>query len=79
MEVVRLMTAMVGQWKNTATSNLEPYLKSIGVSWAKRKVALAFKPELSFALVDGVLQVAMPAPHNHARPRRNAYVHVPCP
>ena len=34
----------------------------MGVGWAKRKIALAFRPELSFAVVDGVLQVLMPSP-----------------
>ena len=41
---------------------IEGYLKHIGVGWAKRKVAVAFRPELSFAIVDGVLQVLMPSP-----------------
>ena len=31
----------MGQWRNTATTGLEPYLKKLGVGWAKRKVALA--------------------------------------
>ena len=52
------MAAFVGAWRNTLTTNLEPYLKSIGVGWAKRKVALAFRPELSIAInADSVLQV----------------------
>lgn len=32
------------------------------MGWAKRKVASAFRPELSFAIVDGILQVLMPSP-----------------
>ena len=56
------MSELVGAWRNTQTTNLEPFLKHIGIGWAKRKVAVAFRPELSFALVDGVLQVLMPSP-----------------
>ena len=60
--VATIMSQLVGSWKNVHTSGLEPYLKHIGVGWAKRKVAVAFKPQLSFALVDGVLQCLMPSP-----------------
>ena len=59
---LQYMSEMVGTWKNIQTNNLEAYLKHMGVGWAKRKIALAFKPEPSFALVDGVLQVLMPSP-----------------
>ena len=62
LAAVEMMSQLVGSWKNTQTTGLEPYLKHIGVGWAKRKVALAFKPQLSFALVDGVLQCLMPSP-----------------
>ena len=54
--------AFVGKWKQTHCTGLEPYLKHLGVPWAKRKLAAAFSPELSFAIVDGVLQVLMPSP-----------------
>ena len=41
--------------------NLEAYLKFLGVGWAERKVALAFRwPRL--AVVDGVLQVLLATP-----------------
>ena len=55
------MMSLVGSWKNTQTTGLGRILAH-GVGWAKRKVALAFKPQLSFALVDGVLQCLMPSP-----------------
>jgi len=54
--------AFVGGWKQVRVTNLDGYLKHLGVPWAKRKLAGAFKPELSFAVVDGVLQVLMPSP-----------------
>ena len=34
-----------GGWQNTEIVGLEPYLKHLGVGWAKRKVPLSFKPE----------------------------------
>lgn len=51
-----------GGWQNTEIEGLEDYLKHLGVGWAKRKVALSFKPEASWAVVDGVLQVVTPTP-----------------
>ena len=54
--------SFVGSWRNTSTTGLEPYLKRLGVGWAKRKLALAFRPEPSFAVVDGVLQFLMSSP-----------------
>ena len=51
-----------GGWQNTQIDGLEDYLKHLGVGWAKRKVALSFKPEASWAVVDGVLQVVTPTP-----------------
>jgi hypothetical protein len=53
---------LIGTWRHKATTGLEPYLKHLGVGWAKRKVALAFSPEPSFAIVDGVLQMYMASP-----------------
>jgi len=44
------------------TDGLEPYLKHMGVGWAKRKIAVAYKPEASWALVSGVMQVMMVTP-----------------
>lgn len=63
-EVMKCMLAMVGDWKCVATSNLDKYLKHIGVSWAKRKIAAAFSPEPSFKIDDrdGVLQCLMSTP-----------------
>ena len=61
--IAKTSAAFVGEWSNTSTNNLEPYLKSIGVSWAKRKIAVAFKPVLTFDFdQSGVLQVRMPSP-----------------
>ena len=34
-----------GGWQNTEIEGLEPYLKHLGVGWAKRKVPLSFKPQ----------------------------------
>jgi len=51
-----------GVWKNTLVEGLEPYLKHLGVGWAKRKIALAFRPEASWTLVEGTLQVITPTP-----------------
>lgn len=51
-----------GHWTNVRNDNLEAYLKHIGVSWAKRKIANSFKPQSSWAIVDGVLQVLTPTP-----------------
>lgn len=51
-----------GEWVNTETEDLDEYLQSLGVGWAKRKVATSFKPEASWAIVDGVLQVLTPTP-----------------
>ena len=53
---------LVGEWRNVQTTGLDAYLKFLGAGWAKRKVALAFRPELSFAVVDGTLQLLMPSP-----------------
>jgi hypothetical protein len=60
--VAELMAQFVGAWRNTQIHDLEPYLKHLGVGWAKRKIATAFRPEPSFAVVDNVLQVLMPSP-----------------
>ena len=46
-----------GGWCNIRTDNLEAYLKNLGVSWAKRKIATSFKPQSSWVVVEGVLQV----------------------
>uniref|UniRef100_A0A7S3EUA4 Cytosolic fatty-acid binding proteins domain-containing protein n=1 Tax=Haptolina ericina TaxID=156174 RepID=A0A7S3EUA4_9EUKA len=51
-----------GTWKNTTTQGIEGYLKHLGVAWAKRKIAASFKPETSWAVVDGTLQSLMPSP-----------------
>ena len=59
---IEAMASFVGSWRNTQTTNLEPYLKALGVGWAKRQVAMAFKPAVSFVIVEGVLQVLMPSP-----------------
>ena len=45
-----------------SNDNLEPYLKHIGVGWAKRKVALTFRPQGVWSRQDGVLQVTTPTP-----------------
>mmetsp|Transcript_13435 Transcript_13435/g.34431 ORF Transcript_13435/g.34431 Transcript_13435/m.34431 type:complete len:488 (+) Transcript_13435:79-1542(+) len=62
VETAQYAIAFVGNWKQSKCTGLEPYLKHLGVPWAKRKLAGAFNPELSFAVVDGVLQVLMPSP-----------------
>ena len=54
--------AFVGLWQNVRTDNLEEYLKHIGIGWAKRKLAVGFKPVGSWGIVDGVLQVMVPTP-----------------
>lgn len=61
-QTVHYMSAFVGEWKNVKTVNLDPYLKHMGVAWAKRKLAVAFKPAVSFSIVQGVLQSLMPSP-----------------
>jgi hypothetical protein len=57
-----IMDLFCGGWSNVKNDNLEAYLKHIGISWAKRKIALSFKPQSSYAVVDGVLQVMTPTP-----------------
>ena len=52
----------MGEWKNSETEGLEVYLKFMGVGWAKRKVATAFRPAPVFAIVDGVLQILLTTP-----------------
>ncbi len=52
----------IGEWSQTRVDNLDEYLKALGTSWAKRKIAGAFKPDSSWAIVDGVLQVLTPTP-----------------
>ena len=42
--------AFVGLWQNVRTDNLEEYLKHIGIGWAKRKLAVGFKPVGSWGL-----------------------------
>ena len=59
---LKLALAFVGEWKSVELFNLEAYLKFLGVGWAKRKVALAFRPQPVFAVVDGVLQVLLATP-----------------
>ena len=54
--------AFCGSWSNVSNDNLEPYLKHIGVGWAKRKVALTFRPQGVWSRQDGVLQVTTPTP-----------------
>lgn len=61
-QTVHYMSAFVGEWKNVKTVNLDPYLKHMGIAWAKRKLAVAFKPTVSFSIVQGVLQSLMPSP-----------------
>ena len=39
-----------------------PSRQHLGVNWAKRKIAASFKPETSWAVVDGALQSLMPSP-----------------
>ena len=51
--------AFVGLWQNVRTDNLEEYLKHIGIGWAKRKLAVGFKPVGSWGIVDGVLQLVV--------------------
>jgi hypothetical protein len=51
-----------GTWRCVRTDGLEPYLKHMGVGWAKRKIAVAYKPEASWALVAGVVQAMMVTP-----------------
>jgi hypothetical protein len=53
---------VAGEWSNVQTKDIEPYLKHLGVGWAKRKLAASFKPEVSWAVVDGSLQMMMPTP-----------------
>ena len=62
VETAQNALAFVGSWRQVSVTNLEGYLKHLGIPWAKRKLAGAFKPELSFAIIDGVLQVLMPSP-----------------
>ena len=62
VETAQYALAFVGSWRQVSVTNLEGYLKHLGIPWAKRKLAGAFKPELSFAIIDGVLQVLMPSP-----------------
>ncbi|KOO35146.1 fatty acid-binding adipocyte [Chrysochromulina tobinii] len=62
VETAQKALAFVGSWRQVSVTNLEGYLKHLGIPWAKRKLAGAFKPELSFAIIDGVLQVLMPSP-----------------
>ena len=52
----------MGDWRNLESEGVGSYLKALGVSWAKRKIAEQFKPEVSWAVVDGVLQLIMPTP-----------------
>ena len=47
---LKLALAFVGEWKSVELFNLEAYLKFLGVGWAKRKVALAFRPQPVFAV-----------------------------
>jgi len=56
------LMALAGEWKNVQSDNVGNYLKHLGVGWAKRKVAEQFKPEVSWSVVDGVLQLMMPTP-----------------
>jgi len=60
--VAELCVLFCGHWTNVRNDNLEAYLKHIGVGWAKRKIANSFKPQSSWAIVDGVLQVLTPTP-----------------
>ena len=59
---IALRTALVGDWKNTESEGVGNYLKALGVSWAKRKIAEQFKPEVSWAVVGTVLQLMQPQP-----------------
>ena len=82
--VVVAMAGIVGDWKCVQTSNLEKYLKHIGLGWAKRKLAAAFSPEPSFKIDDhdGVLQVgsahggAHGGAHGSARTRTSKRTHA---
>lgn len=62
-EAAKHANSFLGEWRNVHSSNLEAFLKKVGVSWAKRKVALAFKPEVAFSMgATGMLHLKMPSP-----------------
>ena len=52
----------LGSWRNISTTGLDGYLRGLGVSWPERQLATRFRPQLSFSLVDGALQVLFPSP-----------------
>ena len=56
------LARFVGEWRNVRTTGLEAYLKHLGVSWAKRKLALAFSPQPTCTLDGGALTIRMPSP-----------------
>ena len=64
---MRLAAMICGTWRCVRTDAMEPYLKHLGVGWAKRRIAIAFKPETSWALVDGTVQCLMATPIGEPR------------
>ena len=51
-----------GTWSVEQTTNLDEYLRHVGLGWALRQIAAAFLPEPTYSIRDGVLHGTTPGP-----------------
>ena len=65
--VAKPSAAFLGLWRNDQTEGLDEFLRTLGVGWARRKIAASFRPTTSWTWTGDALQAATRTPLGERR------------